>query len=147
MVVGLIGSALVAGGMSLLGSVLGKPEQQDPVVNVTGVTNNLQPNAPMFPLPSDKRVKEHVSGPDDEIKEFLNAISPVKYDYKDSYEDGSSPNYGVVAQDLEKSSIGRDMLSKDENGKLEVDYGPRSVEKLLSIVGSLNKRLSELENR
>lgn len=114
-----IASSLVAGGMSLLGAYLGKPEQQDPTVNVTGVVSSLQPNAPTYALPSDKSVKENVSGASDDIREFL----------------------GLSKDRIANTKIGKDMI--DENG--EISYGPRTVEKLLSIVASLGHRISQLE--
>ena len=143
---GSIGSALLSGGMSLLGSILGKPDAPRPS-SPTGWLSGLQVNAPMFPLPSDEETKQNMSSADDDIRSFLEALHPTKYDYKDEYADGSSPNFGVIAQDLQKTDIGRDMVSEGDNGKLQVDYGPRTVEALLSIVASLGQRIEELERK
>lgn len=140
---GAIGGALLQGGMSLLGSVLGKADkpQSNPAAWFGGQTTN----APMFPMMSDERAKEHVESPDRDIRDFLDAIGGgAKYDYRPQYDDGSGKNYGLIAQDIKGTKIGDEMLTK-RDGKLAVDYGPRSVETLYAIVADLNKRLKRAE--
>lgn len=140
---GAVGAALLQGGMSLLGSVLGKPEKQ--AGSTAGFLGGSSYNAPMFPMMSDETSKEHVESPDRDIQEFLDAIGGgAKYDYRDEYDDGSGKNYGLMAQDIKGTKIGDEMVT-ERDGKLAVDYGPRSVETLYAIVADLNKRLKGVE--
>ena len=138
--------ALIAGGMSLLGtilcSVLNKPEEQKRTIGVG--MNGINSNAPIFPMFSDETTKNNIEDANNKIKHFLDAIHAIEYDYKPEYDDGSSPNFGIKAQDIVHTDIGKDMISHDtKSGKLKVDYGPRSVEKLFAIVSNLDHRLNK----
>lgn len=73
---------------------------------------------PMDNTHSDKRLKKNiheVSEPD--LEEFLASIDPKAFEFKDpSLANGQ--NVGVMAQDLEKSKVGRTMVEDTPSGKI-----------------------------
>ena len=92
---------------------------------------------------SDEKTKENVTDlSSEEIQDMLNKLKGKKFDYKDEY-GGKEDNAGVMAQDLEKSKLGSDMVFDTPAGKM-VDK-----EKMLmtntAALSDVNDRLSELE--
>lgn len=94
---------------------------------------------------SDKNQKTDVKPADDKIKDFLDKAGAHEYSYKDSSMPGASPGKHVspMAQELEKSEIGKQMVIDTPNGK-GVDYG-KSMGTLVAALASLNKRLDSME--
>jgi hypothetical protein len=86
---------------------------------------------------SDKRLKKDVA-PEHEgnIEAFLATIQPKSYSYKDE----DKPRHGVLADDLEKSIIGSDMIRRDEAGMRHVDI-PDAISALMQAVAHLNKKV------
>lgn len=92
---------------------------------------------------------------DEEIEEFLNNLEPTQYEYVDAALDkmeeradtvSTGKKVGIMAQDLEKSKIGKQMVMEDKDGTKMVD-GPQSVGALLAATASLNRRIKKLENK
>lgn len=92
---------------------------------------------------------------DEEIEEFLNNLEPAQYEYVDDALDkmeeredtrSEGKKVGVMAQDVEKSKIGKQMVMEDEDGTKMLD-GPQSIGALLATAASLNRRLKKLENK
>jgi hypothetical protein len=75
-------------------------------------------------------------------KDFLDKLKAYKYDYKDE-KDGKGKQAGVMAQDLEKTEIGKQAVIDTPRGKM-VDYGKLGPTMLSSLV-ELNERLKKLE--
>jgi hypothetical protein len=70
---------------------------------------------------SDKTLKKDVRAVKDvDIEEFLSSFSPKKFKYKKE-EMGKGDYTGVMAQDLQKSKLGQDILVENEEGKLGID--------------------------
>lgn len=96
---------------------------------------------------SDKNVKKDIKSANKDMRAFLDVLSASGYKYKDT----ESPNtaegqrYGVMAQDLEKSKVGKSMVKDTENGK-EVDYG-QGLGALLASQAALHKRLEKIEKK
>src|ERR1044071_1213193 len=70
---------------------------------------------------SDKRAKTDIKK--DSAKDqaaFLDALEEVSYRYKDP-SDGRSEEHGILAQDLEKSKIGRSVVRVGPDGRKRVD--------------------------
>lgn len=97
-------------------------------------------------LMSDINQKTNIKDSSKEIGKFLKAISGKSYDYKDSSMPGTTEGkrYGIIAQDLEKSDMGKSLVKDTIHGKM-VDV-PQSVGALLAAVSHLNKRLDKLES-
>lgn len=96
-------------------------------------------------LLSDKNQKTNIQESSQEIGKFLKALSAKSYDYKDSSMPGAGEGkrYGIIAQDLEKSEMGKSLVMDSPLGKM-VNV-PQSVGALLAAVSHLNKRLDKLE--
>jgi len=90
---------------------------------------------------SDKNLKEDIKP----IRNMLDKLTPYEYNYKeDSGFDDEKSHTGVMAQDLEKSELGKEFVEKNENGDRMVDYGQMASTLLASNV-DLHKRIKELE--
>lgn len=91
---------------------------------------------------SDERTKENVQKVD--TKELLDKLSAVAYNYKkDATKD---KKVGVMAQDLEKSELGKTLVVEDENGVKGYDKD-KALSAALAALADLNKRLNKLEGK
>ena len=99
---------------------------------------------------SDEDLKEDVGEiTDDDIDEFLNNLKPKSFKYNETGLDKGAPegeHTGIMAQDAEKSKIGRTLVEKDEEGYRKIDV-PQTVGALLATSANLNKRLKALESK
>ena len=99
---------------------------------------------------SDERLKrgvEHESpGPreNDELTNLLDKIRPVAFDYKNPDAFGHGRHVGVLAQDVEKSSVGESLVADTPHGKmLKV---PAVASAALSASADLHHRLKKVEH-
>lgn len=94
---------------------------------------------------SDERVKGNVSTSDSAVGKMLGALAPKKWRYKPGYEDGGAREHtGVMAQDLERSDLGRTMVRRDADGTRIVDYSPRTMGPIvLAALAHLSRRLDQ----
>lgn len=97
--------------------------------NIMGQTNRLsgllqgaaEAGASAFAKSSDERVKENISEvTKDEIKELKETLKAFKFTYKDSIH-GDGDHVGVMAQDLEKSKLGKTLVFDDKDGVKKID--------------------------
>lgn len=106
--------------------------------------------APMIikAIGSDRNIKENIDNSDIEIEKFLNALKAYKYDYKNPNTPFTSEGkqFSVMAQDLEKTPVGKAMVEEDEDGTKLVNYA-KGFGAILAAQANLNKRLSELEDK
>lgn len=97
---------------------------------------------------SDERLKEAIADvTDDEIDAFLNNIASKEYEYNDEGEAKGAPkgrHTGVMAQDLEKSKIGKRLVRETDEGDKMVDVN-ESVSALLAAAANMNRRIQKLE--
>lgn len=96
-------------------------------------------------LMSDVNQKENIKDGAKDVSKFLKSLSAKSYDYKDGSLPGAAEGkrYGIIAQDLEKSAMGKSLVKNTAHGKM-VDV-PQSVGALLAAVSHLNKRLEKME--
>lgn len=92
---------------------------------------------------SDEKVKENKAPAKKEINSFLDALSARQYNYKQKFDNDTSKKYGIMAQDLEKSKVGKSMV-KEMGGVKHVDYGA-GFGAILAAQAELNDRLKKLE--
>lgn len=93
---------------------------------------------------SDKNSKENISKPNsNSIQTFLDKLNPYKYNYKD--DSSKSPQMGVMAQDLEKSDLGKEFVEEVDGDKY-VDYGKMASTQMAAI-SDLHQRLKKLEGK
>ena len=94
---------------------------------------------------SDKKIKTKIKPA--QLEELMSKINATKYEYKnpngESYQDGTV--LGVIAQDLEKSELGKEMVSESPTGK-QVDM-KKVVPTTLAAVSEIMKRLKKLEKK
>ncbi len=60
-------------------------------------------------ITSDARAKKDIKEGGKDMQTFLNEVAPYNYVYKDP-QNGVGPQTGVMAQDLEKSQVGKQMV-------------------------------------
>lgn len=97
---------------------------------------------------SDKRNKTDIKDASSDIDSLLEALAPEKFKYKEGSKSkpgaGKGEYAGVMAQDLEKTKLGKSLVKETKDGKV-VDYG-KGFGMLLAAQARLNERLDELEN-
>lgn len=79
--------------------------------------------------------------------EIEEAVEPKSYDYKDPNQPGAAEGrqFGITAQDLEKSEAGASVVEDTPQGKM-ID-SPHAIGLLLASVGRLNERIKALEGK
>ncbi len=76
---------------------------------------------------------------------MLDHVKPVSFDYKPGY-GAPGRNYGVLAQDLEKSPMGASLITHDKNGLKQVDVGKTAMANMASNA-DMHQRLLILEGK
>lgn len=90
---------------------------------------------------SDQRVKTNIETvPSEYVDNCMDQITPYEFEYEF---DQGVPVFGVMAQDLEKTSMGQSVVI-EENGIKKIDIA-KATGVLLAMVARLNKRIQELE--
>lgn len=96
---------------------------------------------------SDENLKTDVKPADGKIQDFLDNMGAHEYSYKQEVQGhpGAAPgrHTGPMAQELEKSELGKQMVVQTPDGK-GVDFN-RGLATILAAQAHLNKRLEELE--
>lgn len=86
-------------------------------------------------LASDERVKKNIEPiSKEDISEFKSVIKPVTYEYIDASKDGEVIFPGIIAQDLEKSKLGKLIVFEDKDGVKKIDL-QKAISLLLAIQG------------
>lgn len=94
---------------------------------------------------SDERAKHSVFDADADVDEVLLHLKPKRYYYKDPAKHGEGERVGVMAQDLEQSFAGAEVVAEIDGVK-HIDV-PRAVSLLLAIVARQDARIRELEGK
>lgn len=98
---------------------------------------------------SDRRAKENITDANqsDLAKLLKDLGSPKAYDYKEPDSVGAAPgrNFGPLAQDIERSRIGKSIVKDTSDGKM-VDVN-RALLVALAALGHVDKRVRGLEGR
>ena len=86
---------------------------------------------------SDENCKENIRTEHPmEIEAFLDSLSPKSFNYKGEGEG----KHGVIAQDLEKSNIGRGVVVAGDDGMKNISM-PDAISALLESVAHLNRKM------
>lgn len=114
----------------------GRPQQPQSAIQRAGA------------LISDEDEKQSARDADEKMEAFLGKITNNQYVYKDPSKDGAEAgvNYGPMAQDFEKSDIGRRFVRQNDEGSKMVDAGPRLTLVNTAAAANLNQRLKRLED-
>lgn len=93
-------------------------------------------------IASDRKLKKNVRAGAEAADEFMSSMKPRTFRYKDR-KFGEGEHLGVMAQDMERSTIGRGVVTKTPHGKM---LNMRKLQSgLVASVVRLNDRLRELE--
>lgn len=96
----------------------------------------------LFSSMSDEREKTNIKAADKKLSEFLDALDAHSYEYKDP-KNGHGRRISVMAQELEKSELGKEFVFEAE-GRKRVDYG-KGLGTMLAAQAALHKRIKKLE--
>jgi len=100
--------------------------------------------AAAYGIASDENVKENIEIAPEQIDSFLSELTGFKYDYKEPEKHGEGKRMGVMAQDMEQSEVGKEIVSEDEEGVKRIDTG-KSVSAILAGLARMNERLKKVE--
>lgn len=122
------------------------PGGMQPQPLTTGYGGSMQPtsgnnNPALAGLMSDETVKKNIR-PGDETQSFLDSLTAYQYEYKNP-KHGQGTHYSVMAQDLEKTPVGKSAIIETPEGK-KVDYS-RLQAVHLAATATLNDRIEKLE--
>lgn len=97
-------------------------------------------------LMSDKKTKTHIKNADKAVEKLLSHLKARSYKYKDKYQEegGEGNRVGVMAQDLEKSKAGKEMVSEGPDGIKRIDQ-KKALSVSLAALADLHKRIKHLE--
>ena len=93
---------------------------------------------------SDERNKTDIVDGDGHAKAFLDALVAKNYSYKDE-KWGAGPRMGIMAQDAEKSALGKSFVMDTKNGKM-LDVN-KALSAALASMAYLNKRVNSIERK
>lgn len=97
-------------------------------------------------LRSDKRSKGKVSKTS-AADEFVDALVPYEYEYKEPEKHGYGRRMGVLAQDVEKGGpMGKALVSEGPDGYKQIDVG-KGLSAALAALASMNDRLKKVEGK
>lgn len=96
---------------------------------------------------SDKNIKKDIKSGDAKVQAFLDALQAKQYSYKDPEGPGAlyGKQVGILAQDLEKSSMGKALVNNTPDGKM-LNSG-QGFGAVLAAQANLNQRLKALEGK
>ena len=99
------------------------------------------------PVPSDIRVKTNIEPGDEAVRAVLEKLKPYQFDYIDPDAPGATHGkvVGVMAQDLLKSKLGREIVNT-ESLPLSMDV-VKALSLALASGADAHKRLKKLEQR
>lgn len=92
---------------------------------------------------SDEALKKDIEPAEEEVELFLSTVSPKKYKYVSKEFGPEGDRYGIMAQDLEKSPMGKSLVRNTPKGKM-VDT-VQGFGALLAATAQLHKKIQKLE--
>lgn len=101
--------------------------------------------APAAAAASDRRAKKKVVGAKD-VDKMLERLKPYEYEYREPDKPlrGRGRHVSVMAQDLERSKLGKEMVSEDREGTKVVDYG-KGLGTMLAAISRVHERVAAIE--
>lgn len=93
---------------------------------------------------SDETKKKDKKDGSEAADSFLEALHSYTYKYKNPEKHGEGTQLGVMAQDLEKTPVGKQMVIDTPEGKM-VDYG-KGYGAVLAAMSNLHERLKKIED-
>lgn len=141
-------------GGNLMGANMGTPQMpqqkttQQPVQPLPSLEENDFFKKDQYrgssPLYSDKKLKQDISSGDNSIEMLLDKLAPKQFEYKNPM-NGEGVRIGVMAQDAEKSPMGKQIVNEAPQGK-EIDMN-KAISVLLAAAGNMHNRLKKMEGK
>lgn len=98
---------------------------------------------------SDIRIKENVKKADKEVTKLFDNLDAYEFEYKKEFKNshltGEGKRIGIMAQDLEKTKLGKEMVSVVDNGVKIVNFA-KGIGAVMANQSVLNKRMKKLES-
>lgn len=91
---------------------------------------------------SDRRLKTDIQPGDNAARALMDSMSPETFERKATGEH----ELGIIAQDVERTPLGREIVEKDPDGYRAIDIG-KGLGAALASLADLNDRLKKLEAR
>lgn len=91
---------------------------------------------------SDEALKTDIKSADNEVDEMLDKLEPYEYEYKNP-KYGEGKHTGIMAQDLEKSKAGKELVQNTPEGK-KVDV-KKALGAIMASQARIARRLKDLE--
>lgn len=91
---------------------------------------------------SDRRLKKNIEDGDADADAFLKGLKAYRFDYK-SGKHGKGTQLGIMAQDLEKSGLGKQAVIDTPKGKMV--HGAKLATALAAATSTLHRRIEKLE--
>jgi hypothetical protein len=95
-------------------------------------------------MASDSRLKKDIKGGDRDADALLKALRAKSYRYKDERH-GEGTQLGILAQDLQKTKIGRQAVIETDGGLMV--HGAKLAGALAATLPGLDKRLAKIEGK
>lgn len=92
---------------------------------------------------SDSRFKKNIQKGGSAARDMMNQLAAAIYEYKNGKKHGDGKQVGVMAQDLEKSALGKQMVESKKDGKY-INFA-KGLGAVLAAQADLNQRLSQVE--
>jgi hypothetical protein len=97
---------------------------------------------------SDKDEKQEKDLDDSDVADFVNHLKAYSYRYKDDAKSSIAPDgehTGVMAQDMQKSKVGKRFVKPNEDGHLTINYG-QALNTMMATMAYLNDEVKELKS-
>lgn len=114
---------------------------QEIIGGVIGGASNV--GAEVATASSDRRAKTDIRSGDPAAEDMLDKLAAEIFRYRDTAKDGAGEQLGVMAQDLERSQLGRQMVEESPEGK-RLNFA-KGLGAALAAMANLNERLSRVE--
>jgi hypothetical protein len=110
----------------------------------TSTSQMVRPTSQMISI-SDVLAKDKVLPAQNELEDFLKALGVYSYEYKDSA-NGEGRRISPMAQEIEKTDLGKIAISTGSDGMKRVDYG-KLLGTQLSATAMLNNKVNDLAKK
>jgi hypothetical protein len=126
---------------------IGGPQTKTFIAGISGVTVTgagvfVNPSGQLGTLPSSERFKDETK-PMDKASEAILALKPVTFRYKQGIDPARSPQFGLVAEDVEK--VNPDLVVRDAEGKVNTVRYEAVNAMLLNEFLKEHKKVEDLE--
>lgn len=136
--------------MSNMAMQQGQARQQSAANRTSGLISAGLGIGQLAMMSDEERKENKRSASEDDIRssiqDLMSKLKAYEYKYKEPQEEFEGNQLGIMAQDLEKSEMGKEMVSEDEKGRKMVDVAKSSLAALAG-VSDLDERLRKLEGK